>query len=424
MQPLLLFITDQQNRAVTFRPVKVLCSRFAARRQQRTVAAAAGHICVVGGGVVGLTTALRLLQEIPGCCVQVYAEAWGTDLVSAGAAGFWEPYKLSETPDESVYRWGKDTFDHIQGLVHSSAAATAGVSTVHATSLFRGPEPTPFWADITGGFCRLKPEELRLYSGSPDWADPFVTEAGGAAAAGAPQAWVDGYAFNSLLCEGRLYMRWLVERIKEAGGQLDQRGLNGLGDLAEEGYDALVVCCGLGAKQLLGDDDCYPIRGQIARVRAPWVRECVFGHWGDEVTYIIPNREWVVIGGTGQVGDWRTSTDLGDAEAIMQRARQLLPSLEGAELLDHWVGLRPGRTQLRLELEWTKLEPGGATASSDGEGANGDGVNDDGADGGGGSAKRGATPVVYNYGHGGAGLTLAWGTAGDAVQLVKQALGA
>jgi hypothetical protein len=61
----------------------------------------------------------------------------------------------------------------------------------------------------------------------------------------------------------RLYMRWLVERIKEAGGQLDQRGLNGLGDLAEEGYDALVVCCGLGAKQLLGDDDCYPIRGQV-----------------------------------------------------------------------------------------------------------------------------------------------------------------
>jgi hypothetical protein len=104
-------------------------------------------------------------------------------------------------------RWGKDTFDHIQGLVHSSAAATAGVSTVHATSLFRGPEPTPFWADITGGFCRLKPEELRLYSGSPDWADPFVTEAGGAAAAGAPQAWVDGYAFNSLLCEGRCACR-------------------------------------------------------------------------------------------------------------------------------------------------------------------------------------------------------------------------
>lgn len=66
-----------------------------------------------------------------------------------------------------------------------------------------------------------------------------------------------------------------------------------------------------------------PAPSQIARVRAPWVRQCVFGHWGDESTYIIPNREWVVVGGTGQVGDWRTTTDLEDAEAIMERARQV-----------------------------------------------------------------------------------------------------
>ncbi len=51
---------------------------------------------------------------------------------------------------------------------------------------------------------------------------------------------------------------------------------------------------------------------------------------------------------------------------------------------------------------------GGATAGSDGEAAGG--------------GRGGATPVVYNYGHGGAGLTLAWGTAGDAVGLVKEAL--
>jgi hypothetical protein len=215
-------------------------------------------------------------------------------------------------------------------------------------------------------------------------------------------------------------MRYLTDRIREAGGQLQQRGLDGLADLGEEGFDAVVVCCGLGAKGLVRDDGCYPIRGQvgggatgaregllcrlascvhregrnaavatrlrphctpdppptqIARVRAPWVRQCVFGHWGDETTYIIPNRDWIILGGTGQVGDWRTNTDLDDAESIMQRAvqvrvwgwgvsgllcvragvtvdsqtitprlhPQLLPSLASAELLDHWVGLRPGR---------------------------------------------------------------------------------
>jgi hypothetical protein len=42
--------------------------------------------------------------------------------------------------------------------------------------------------------------------------------------------------------------------------------------------------------------------------------------------------------------------------------------------------------------------------------------------GGAGGPAPGATPVVFNYGHGGAGLTLAWGTAGDAVGMLRRAL--
>lgn len=90
------------------------------------------------------------------------------------------------------------------------------------------------------------------------------------------------------------------------------------------------------------------------------------------------------------------------------------------------------RTQLRLELEYVRLEPGGATppsnaSDSDADGAppgsNGAGPARAAAGGAGGGGRRGETPVVFNYGHGGAGLTLAWGCAGDAVQLVRQALG-
>ena len=59
-------------------------------------------------------------------------------------------------------------------------------------------------------------------------------------------------------------MRWLIDQIKARGGQLAQRGLDGVTDLAEEGYDAIVVAAGLGSAALLGDDaDSYPIRGQV-----------------------------------------------------------------------------------------------------------------------------------------------------------------
>lgn len=52
------------------------------------------------------------------------------------------------------------------------------------------------------------------------------------------------------------------------------------------------------------------------------------------------------------------------------------------------VGLRPGRPSVRLEKEALQLE-----------------------------SRSAPLPVVHNYGHGGAGLTLAWGCAKDVVQL-------
>jgi glycine/D-amino acid oxidase-like deaminating enzyme len=67
-------------------------------------AAAAPKICVLGAGVVGLTTALRLLTRFPEADLTIFAEKFGGDTTTAGAAGVWQPYKLSETPEDLVDR--------------------------------------------------------------------------------------------------------------------------------------------------------------------------------------------------------------------------------------------------------------------------------------------------------------------------------
>ncbi|KAF6258279.1 hypothetical protein COO60DRAFT_1139840 [Scenedesmus sp. NREL 46B-D3] len=324
------------------------------------------HICVLGAGVNGLATALRLQQALPAARITVYADKFGSDLTSHGAAGVWQPYKLSETPEVLTHRWGADTFTHLMGLVHSPEAAQAGVQPMHCHCLFLAEEPEPFWAATVQGFQRMRGQELDLFSQHVDWPSIQASAAAAAAAAastagatgsGGPgdgsidsytaaqsaTAFVDGYTFNTVVCEGRLYMRWLGAQLDAAGVTQQQRRIGSLAELAGEGWDLVVNCCGLGARELLPDPHCYPIRGQVMRVRAPWVTQCVFAEFPDGTSYIIPNREWVVLGGTGQVGDHNTAMSLGDAEMIADRALQVVPSLRQAEVLDHWVGLRPGR---------------------------------------------------------------------------------
>ena len=79
-------------------------------------------IVVLGAGVIGLTSALRLCDELPTAKVTVLAEKLENETTTAGAAGLWEPYKLSDTPPELIRRWGRDTFEHLQVFLPMSCA--------------------------------------------------------------------------------------------------------------------------------------------------------------------------------------------------------------------------------------------------------------------------------------------------------------
>lgn len=93
-------------------------------------------------------------------------------------------------------------------------------------------------------------------------------------------------------------------------------------------YDYVINCVGLGALQFCGDTNMRPVRGQVIRVKAPWVKSCVILE--HKVTYILPLSDIVVLGGTQEPGEFGTQSDNNVCEEILENCCKLLPSLKVA----------------------------------------------------------------------------------------------
>src|SRR5712671_5509547 len=110
-------------------------------------------VVVIGAGVVGLTTAVQLLEH--GCKVEVWTRDDPLETTSAVAAAIWYPY-LAE-PRERVQQWAAATFRRLRKLADDPAT---GVTMVPTIEVLAGPEPEPFWAAATGGTVQATRAEL------------------------------------------------------------------------------------------------------------------------------------------------------------------------------------------------------------------------------------------------------------------------
>ncbi|MEV8231115.1 FAD-dependent oxidoreductase [Streptomyces sp. NPDC079167] len=182
------------------------------------------------------------------------------------------------------------------------------------------------------------------------------------------------------------HLRWLEGRLSAAGGVVERRTVRGFAEAAAEAR-VVVNCTGLGARELVPDAGVRPVRGQLVVVENPGIEE-----WFTEAdpassatTYLFPQPGGLVLGGTAETDDARTAPDPRTAAEIVARCARIRPEIAGARVIGHRVGLRPARDAgVRIEAEEL---PGGGL-------------------------------LVHNYGHGGAGVTVARGCARTAAQLV------
>ncbi|CAG5133507.1 unnamed protein product [Candidula unifasciata] len=327
-------------------------------------------VVVIGAGVNGLACAVCIQKCCPEAQVEIVAENWSPNTTSEISAGFWGPYVVGDTDPEVIKKHSSVTHEYLLQLAHSPLAGDVGVQTISGYYLYYDVEQeNEIIKSATDGYRKLTPPELARF----------------------PMA-KSGYFHTTVQVDVTPYLQWLTKRFTEAGGRVHKRKVFSLSEFAGQ-CDLVINCSGLGAGDLLKDEQVFPTRGQVWRVHAPWIKHFYLfkPQPGQEDIYILPGVKYTVVGGTGQVADWRTQIDEQDSVDIWRRAQNLLPSLARATPVKVQAGLRPTRTTLRLETELIKLD-----------------------------GKQ--LKVVHNYGHGGCGVTLHWGCAVEATKLALELL--
>ncbi|KAF5306431.1 hypothetical protein FQR65_LT07343 [Abscondita terminalis] len=327
------------------------------------------NIAVLGAGVVGLNTALEIQQKFRNAKITVLAETFNTETTSFVAAGLFRPSTSFSGPSETLTRkWINDSFHHWNDLNNTSEASLAGVTELSGY-MFSKTSPDAVRNTYLEGLLPIyraaTEEELEL----------------------CPGGWKYGSFLSTLLIECELYLPWAARKFLGANGKIESKKISKISELSGK-YDVVVNCTGLGAKSLCNDKKLVPMRGQVLKVHAPWVKTFFYA---EVDTYIIPGFNAVTLGGCRQYDSVNLNICKYDCASIRERCESLLPSLKSAPLTSQRVGLRPHRDIVRVEKEII-------------------------------TTPTGNIKVVHNYGHGGYGVSTSPGTSKYAAQLVKEML--
>ncbi|MCS5490239.1 FAD-dependent oxidoreductase [Algoriphagus limi] len=197
-----------------------------------------------------------------------------------------------------------------------------------------------------------------------------------------PKGMEKGLIAEVPLAKPPLYLPYLFEKFLSSGGTFEQKNLTNMEEIAN--LDSWVInCTGLGARALCEDEDLHPMRGQILRAEKLTVPSFADPTKKGALSYIINRSKDSVIGGTDYDDDWNESIDPNDTNLILSRLKAF--GIESdPKILEVIVGLRPKRSAVRFEFD------------SD------------------------YPNVFHNYGHGGAGFTVAWGCALELSNILSQ----
>lgn len=254
----------------------------------------ARRMAVVGCGAVGLATA-RLLQR-RGIEVTIYARDLPPETTSNIAGAQWSPVSVADEGrrtrafDEQLVRAARVSYRHFQEMV----GAGYGVRWIENFFLSDHP-PAPSW----------ERELLReLYPGTRDLRPgehPFRAR--------------HARRVMTMIIEPHVYLAALLRDFLASGGRIVVREFAHRLQVLELEEPVIVNCTGLGARDLFGDEELIPVKGQLAvLLPQPEVDYAVIGPGR---VYMFPRSDGILLGGTFERGVWTLEPNPEEAARIL-----------------------------------------------------------------------------------------------------------
>lgn len=255
---------------------------------------------VLGCGVIGLTTA-RLLQD-HGFEVDIYAASLPPDTTSNVAAGV---FGVTDVADDLTgpflpqlqfaARYAHRYFQPFVGR--------AGYGVKWFTLYVIGDEPITAPPEFAA-----TPELYPLTHFGPG-EHPFST----------PYA----ASIPTLIAETNVFIPKLMDDVLLAGGTINVRSFRATDELESLEQPLVMNCTGLGARELFGDEELTPVRGQILFM--PPQPELDYGYIDPKNDlYMFPRSDGVIFGGSHELGEPSTEPDPAVTTRILRGGKRIL----------------------------------------------------------------------------------------------------
>ncbi len=252
-----------------------------------------GPVAVLGGGVMGLSTA-RLVQDA-GFPVTIYTAALPPDTTSNIAGGQFHPF--------AVFR---------QSLATPEFKAQFTKALDYSWRRFQIMVGDDYGIRWLPTYVETQTPEAKLLDTFPPF-NRMLTPAEH------PFPLDSVLRYDTMYVETGRYLREMLKDVRVAGGKIEVRRFASPGDIAALPETLVFNCTGLGSRDLFGDTELQPVRGQLAILEPqPAVRYAFTGSAG----YMFPRADGILLGGTFEYDEWDPTPQASDIARILDSQKR------------------------------------------------------------------------------------------------------